>query len=166
MTSSLTGRVCAGTRSCWAWSLTVGPGNLWPLDCNISADDPRHRRLGLAWHKKIVEQAAELGAAAYCGALFGHPGHVCRRRPPSEEKIGPIEILNPTVEDDRRRLIEAIVAADELATALPSVEFFTRGGEASVAGLLAEGLRRADDRRCSASSVMTPDILPMTVLRN
>jgi D-psicose/D-tagatose/L-ribulose 3-epimerase len=65
--------------------LTVGPGNLWPQDCNISADESHHRQLGLEWHKRAIEQAAELGAAAYCGALYGHPGHVCRRRPPAEE---------------------------------------------------------------------------------
>jgi D-psicose/D-tagatose/L-ribulose 3-epimerase len=78
--------------------LTVGPGNLWPEDCNLSADDARHRRLGLAWHKKIVEQAAELGAAAYCGAHYGHPGQVCRRRPPAEEM--------PRVAENLRALAE------------------------------------------------------------
>ncbi len=65
--------------------LTIGPGNVWPAECNLSADDPQHRRLGLAWHKHIVEQAAELGAAAYCGALYSHPGHLLRRRPPADE---------------------------------------------------------------------------------
>jgi D-psicose/D-tagatose/L-ribulose 3-epimerase len=65
--------------------LTVGPGNTWPENCNISADDPEHRRLGLAWHKKILEQGAEMGAAAYCGALYSRPGHVCRRPPPPDE---------------------------------------------------------------------------------
>jgi D-psicose/D-tagatose/L-ribulose 3-epimerase len=65
--------------------LTVGPGNLWPQNCNISSDDPHYRQLGLAWHKKTIEEAAELGAAAYCGALYGHPGHVCRRPPPPDE---------------------------------------------------------------------------------
>jgi D-psicose/D-tagatose/L-ribulose 3-epimerase len=65
--------------------LTVGPGNLWPEDCNISADDPRQRQRGLAWHKRIVEQAADLGAAAYCGAMYSRPGHVCRRPPPPDE---------------------------------------------------------------------------------
>lgn len=78
--------------------LTVGPGNLWPEDCNLSADDARHRWLGLAWHKKIVEQAAELGAAAYCGAHYGHPGQVCRRRPPAEEM--------PRVAENLRALAE------------------------------------------------------------
>ena len=65
--------------------LTVGPGNLWPEDCNISSDDPPHRQLGLAWHKKTIEQSAELGAAAYCGAIYSRPGHVCRRPPPPDE---------------------------------------------------------------------------------
>lgn len=65
--------------------LTVGPGNLWPQDCNISADESHHRQLGLAWHKRAIEQAAEMGAVAYCGALYSHPGHVCRRLPPADE---------------------------------------------------------------------------------
>lgn len=65
--------------------LTVGPGNLWPENCDISADEPQHRQLGLEWHKRTIEQSAELGAAAYCGALYGHPGHVCRRPPPPDE---------------------------------------------------------------------------------
>lgn len=58
------------------------------------------------------------------------------------ERLGPVRILNPTVAEDRRFLIEAIAEADELATALPSVEFFSRGGESSVASLLAAGLGR------------------------
>jgi len=65
--------------------LTVGPGNHWPPNCNISADEAEHRRLGLAWHRRRIEQAADLGAAAYCGALYGYPGHVCRRPPPADE---------------------------------------------------------------------------------
>ena len=65
--------------------LTVGPGNFWPANCNISADEVSHRKLGVAWHQKIIAQAAELGAAAYCGAIYGYPGHVLRRRPPPDE---------------------------------------------------------------------------------
>ncbi len=74
--------------------LTVGPGNLWPEECNISADDPRHRQLGLAWHKKTIEQAAEVGAAAYCGAIYSRPGHVYRRPPPADEVPRTAENLN------------------------------------------------------------------------
>jgi hypothetical protein len=29
--------------------LTVGPGNLWPMNCDISDDDAGHRELGMAW---------------------------------------------------------------------------------------------------------------------
>jgi D-psicose/D-tagatose/L-ribulose 3-epimerase len=39
----------------------------------------------MAWHRKVIEQAAELGAAAYCGALYGHPGRVRCRYPPKDE---------------------------------------------------------------------------------
>lgn len=65
--------------------LTVGPGNEWPMECDISSDDTVQRQLGLAWHRKILQRAAELGAAAYCGAIYGHPGRVLRRRPPRDE---------------------------------------------------------------------------------
>ncbi len=78
--------------------LTVGPGNLWPQDCNISADEPRDRQLGMAWHKRIIEQAAELGAVAYCGAIYSHPGHVCRRLPPADELPRTAENLHTLAE--------------------------------------------------------------------
>lgn len=74
--------------------LSVGPGNLWPSECNISADEPQRRQLGLAWHKKIVEQAAEMGAAAYCGSMYSHPGHILRRRPPADELLRAAENLH------------------------------------------------------------------------
>jgi mannitol-1-phosphate 5-dehydrogenase len=48
-----------------------------------------------------------------------------------------IEVYNPNEPADRNQLLSALAEADEIATALPSVEFFDRGGDASVAGLLA-----------------------------
>jgi D-psicose/D-tagatose/L-ribulose 3-epimerase len=65
--------------------LFIGPGGAWPMDCDLSADDPGNRARGLAWHKRQVDTAAELGAAAYAGALYAHPGVVKRRRPPADE---------------------------------------------------------------------------------
>lgn len=65
--------------------LTVGPGNVWPMECDISSDDAAQRARGLAWHRRIIERATTLGAVAYCGALYGHPGRVLRRRPPADE---------------------------------------------------------------------------------
>ena len=52
-----------------------------------------------------------------------------------------VDILNPNQPGDRARLVEALGQASEIATALPSVTFFENGGDASVAGVLAAGLR-------------------------
>jgi D-psicose/D-tagatose/L-ribulose 3-epimerase len=65
--------------------LSIGPGGVWPMECDISDDDPDNRALGLAWHKHILNLASESGASAYCGALYGHPGRSLRRRPPPDE---------------------------------------------------------------------------------
>lgn len=65
--------------------LLVSPGGHWPLECDLSADDPANRVRGLAWHKKQVDLGAEVGATAYSGALYGHPGVVPRRRPSEAE---------------------------------------------------------------------------------
>jgi mannitol-1-phosphate 5-dehydrogenase len=55
--------------------------------------------------------------------------------------IGPIEVADPTSELDRQLLVRAIALADEIATALPSVERYVSDGPGSVHRLLAEGLR-------------------------
>jgi D-psicose/D-tagatose/L-ribulose 3-epimerase len=65
--------------------LIIGPGGHWPVECDLSADDPADRLKGLAWHKRQVDIAAELGAVAYAGCLYGHTGVVKRRRPPADE---------------------------------------------------------------------------------
>jgi mannitol-1-phosphate 5-dehydrogenase len=56
-------------------------------------------------------------------------------------EVSGVEALNPAVPADRRALIEAVAAAPEMATALPSVEFYDRG-DASPAAILAEAVRR------------------------
>ena len=66
-------------------TLVVSPGGLWPLSCDLSSDDASDRQAGLRWHKKIVDQATELGAVAYAGSLYGHTGVVKRRRPQPDE---------------------------------------------------------------------------------
>ncbi len=65
--------------------LIVSPGGHWPVEYDLSADDPADRRRGLAWHCHQIDLAAELGATAYTGALYGHPGTVMRRLPPPDE---------------------------------------------------------------------------------
>jgi D-psicose/D-tagatose/L-ribulose 3-epimerase len=66
-------------------TLTVGPGGEWPVICDLSSDDPAHRAEGMRWHKRQVDLAAEIGAVAYVGALYGHPGVVLRRAPQRDE---------------------------------------------------------------------------------
>jgi D-psicose/D-tagatose/L-ribulose 3-epimerase len=65
--------------------LLVGPDGEWPAGADLSDDDPVNRRAALEFHKSIINQAAELGAVAYAGALYGRPGKVLRRRPPPDE---------------------------------------------------------------------------------
>lgn len=79
-------------------TLTVGPGGAWPVECDLSADDASDRARGLAWHKRQVDLCAEIGAIAYAGALYGHPGVVKRRRPPADEYAYTAEGLHALAE--------------------------------------------------------------------
>jgi D-psicose/D-tagatose/L-ribulose 3-epimerase len=65
--------------------LLVGPGGTWPDGADLSDDDPVNRQIALDFHRGIIDQAAEIGAVAYAGALYGRPGKVLRRRPPADE---------------------------------------------------------------------------------
>ena len=51
-----------------------------------------------------------------------------------------VDAYDPADPKDRPALLAAIGEAEELATAIPAVEGYTRGGDASVARLLAHGL--------------------------
>jgi len=93
--------------------LFIGPGGLWPMECDLSADDPADRARGLAWHKRQVDVAAELGAVAYAGALYGHPGVVRRRRPPAEEYSHTAEGLHALAEYAQRNNV--IIALEPMS---------------------------------------------------
>jgi mannitol-1-phosphate 5-dehydrogenase len=60
-------------------------------------------------------------------------------------EIRNVEIYNPRVATDREALLEAVADADEMATALPSVETYEQA-DASTADILAGGLRRKIQR--------------------
>ncbi len=53
--------------------------------------------------------------------------------------ISGVELYNPAVPADRQQILRTIAQSDELATCLPSVAFFDKGGPTSVARTLAEG---------------------------
>ncbi len=61
-----------------------------------------------------------------------------------QRRITGVEIYNPSVEADRIALIAALAEAQEIATALPSVDFFSRGSP-SVAVLLREAFSRQQE---------------------
>lgn len=61
--------------------------------------------------------------------------------------VSGVELCNPAVPEDREQILQAIVESDEMATSLPSVAFYDKGGQTSVASALADGLaRRATPR--------------------
>jgi mannitol-1-phosphate 5-dehydrogenase len=60
----------------------------------------------------------------------------------SQQVIEGVRMLNPQIPEERAELIQALAVADEIATALPSIKFFSHGGEAAPAACLAAGLRQ------------------------
>lgn len=89
--------------------LVIGPGGAWPLACDLSSEDPGERRQGLAWHRRQVDLAAELGATAYSGALYGHPGVVKRRVPPPDEIRWTADGLHDLAEYARQRGVQIVI---------------------------------------------------------
>ncbi len=87
----------------------VGPGGLWPLECDLSSDDPDERRRGLAWHKRQVDLVSEMGGVGYAGALYGHPGVVKRRVPPPDEYPRTAEGLHLLAEHGARRGVAIVL---------------------------------------------------------
>jgi len=66
--------------------VVLSPGAVWPMDMDISHDDASCRRAAVTWHRHWIDQAAESGAVAYAGAIYGHPGRV-ERRPRSADEL-------------------------------------------------------------------------------
>jgi mannitol-1-phosphate 5-dehydrogenase len=59
------------------------------------------------------------------------------------QRIESIEILNPTVEEDRNQLITELKQATEIVTSLPSVDYYDMG-EHSVASLIGQALKGSE----------------------
>ena len=75
------------------------------MNCDISLEDRADRQRGEAWHQRALDLAAEMGAVAYAGAMYGHPGHIVRRRP---------------ADDDYRRIAAHVHALAEHGAQRPS----------------------------------------------
>jgi mannitol-1-phosphate 5-dehydrogenase len=58
-------------------------------------------------------------------------------------KIDNVELLDPNVAANRQILLEVLAQSTEIATCLPSVDFYESGGANSAASLIAEGLKNS-----------------------
>ena len=67
--------------------------------------------------------------------------------------IEDVEVVNPTISDDREILVQAIAEAGEIGSALPSFHLYDKP-PAPIAGLLAEGLTRKCKRPQLPSTVV------------
>ena len=73
-------------------------------------------------------------------------------------QIGPVEIYNPRVAEDRVCLIRALAEATEIATALPSVAFYGNGKPGDVLDVLGAALRaKAADTALPAAVIYTAE---------
>jgi len=86
---------------------------------------------------EVVPQLVD--AIRRCGGKYSI--NVATRSGTEHRRVEGVEILNPIVSRDAGGLVNAVGAADEIATALPSVAFFEKGTP-SVAALLACGFRK------------------------
>jgi mannitol-1-phosphate/altronate dehydrogenase len=55
--------------------------------------------------------------------------------------VGPIEILNPSVDVDRQKLVEALSYSHEIGTAVPAIRYYSSAGSESLCHILAAGLQ-------------------------
>ena len=88
---------------------------------------------------EMVHHVRQAGGT-YCINVAGSDGVF-------QDEVSGIEIYNPTDSVDKAALVEAIAEADEIATALPSVDFYRRATP-SPAWLIAQGI----DSRMNRSS--------------
>lgn len=96
-------------REALGLDVAVSPGGVWPMACDISLEDAAHRRRGLDWHRKNLDTAAAVGAVAYTGAIYGHPGHIERRRPSPALLERVAAGLHELAEHGRRNGVELVI---------------------------------------------------------
>lgn len=98
-------------------------------------------RSGAYRHLVIAEIAPEI-VAALRGATGKYTINIAYPDRVEVVRIGPVRAENPAVAADRSRLVEAVAAAHEIATAVPTVRAYKTPGPASLHHILAEGLQR------------------------
>jgi len=92
--------------------------------------------------KRLVVSEVDANLTAAVRAAGGITINIAGRDRITQEKIGPLEIYNPTVPEDLAKLVQVAAEADEIATALPGVAFFKH-----IVGWLKDGFAQQPDRR-------------------
>ncbi len=88
---------------------------------------------------ETVRQVRENGG--FITVNIAHHDHI------ETARVGPVEVLNPAVEEDRFILVEALASAQEIATAVPSVTFYCSSpGADAICRILAAGLEEKTRR--------------------
>ncbi len=99
------------------------------------------QRTGAYGPPLVVDVRADLVAGLRAGA--GHfVVNIAHADGIEVAAIGPVSVADSTVEAERAAVVKAIAAADELATALPSIAFYRSAAPWSPHRLLADALRR------------------------
>ena len=93
-----------------------------------------------AFRRLVVAEVVPEAVAA----VRQHAGYFCvniaHRDRVESASAGPLEIYDPAMAADRQATLAAIVEAEEIATAIPSVAFYVSDRPGSIHRLLAEGL--------------------------
>lgn len=109
------------------------------------------------FERLVVAEVAPEVVAAVRRAHGNYRVNIATRSGVEVREVRGIEILNPAMPEDARRLEAALAEASEISTALPSVDFFG-GGEPSAAGLIARALlAKAAGRGLPACAVYTAE---------
>jgi mannitol-1-phosphate 5-dehydrogenase len=84
-----------------------------------------------------VDMVDDLRHHAGCYAVnVAHPERV------ETVRVGPVQIEDPALPQDIARLVAAVAEAEEISTAVPSVQFYAVPGPGSIHRILAQGLRK------------------------
>ncbi len=90
-------------------SLMISPGGLWPEQADVSLEERALARKAIDWHRKYIDIGARMGAVAYTGALYGHPGKVRREEAPSTCRPRVAEALAELADFAAQRSMELIL---------------------------------------------------------
>lgn len=93
-----------------------------------------------AFGRLVVAEVVPETVAALRAAGGFYTVNVAHADAVEQARVGPVEAYNPAVEEDRKALIDALALADEIATAVPSVNFYAGDAPGSIHRLLAAGL--------------------------